>query len=521
MELYRRIRKNRWLSGAIIAAILFLIYFLFFRGGNDNDIPLIEVSKGSVIQAVTVTGKTKPAEKVDLAFEKSGRVTHVYVEVGDRVVEGQSLVAIDASELSAQLQQANGNVAAQQAKLDELKRGARPEDIRLSETDLENARQNLANDYNGIVDALNDAYAKSDDAVRKQTSGIFSNGEENPQLTFSTVNSQAETDAETMRLLATRELNTWKSELSRLSMNSSQGDLDASLSTGKARLSIIRTFLNRVMDTLIGTNTLSADTASTYKANITTALTSINTALTTINTQTEAIATQKLAIKKATDQLNLKLAGNLPETIKAQEAQVVQAQANASLIQAQMSKTILRAPLQGIVTAQDAKLGAIVSPNTSIVSIIFESNLEIEANVPEVDIGKISVGNSVSITLDALPGETFAGKVVKIDPAETLIDGVVNYKVTIIFNEKDPRFKSGLTANLVIETLKKENVLVLPQYAIIENDDGTFVRIPDGDTTKDIAIKTGIRSQDGNIEILSGVNEHEKVQNIGFKSDAQ
>ena len=122
------------------------------------------------------------------------------------------------------------------------------------------------------------------------------------------------------------------------------------------------------------------------------------------------------------------------------------------------------------------------------------------------------------MTLDALPGETFTGKVIHIDPAQTLVDGVTNYKVKITFDTKDTRVKPGVTANLNIETLKKERVLALPQFGVVEKDEGTFVRKLVNGATKEIPVKIGIRSFDGYVEIISGVGEGEEVLNAGLKT---
>ena len=72
--------------------------------------------------------------------------------------------------------------------------------------------------------------------------------------------------------------------------------------------------------------------------------------------------------------------------------------------------------------------------------------------IPETDIGKVAMGDAVSMTLDAFSGETFTGTVFYIDPAETILQGVVDYKVKVSFNKPDTRLKSGLTANLDIQT---------------------------------------------------------------------
>ena len=102
------------------------------------------------------------------------------------------------------------------------------------------------------------------------------------------------------------------------------------------------------------------------------------------------------------------------------------------------------------------------------------------------------------------------------EPAEIGVVGVADDKIAVIEPKADGRLKGGLTANLSIETVRKENVLILPQFAIIENDQGTFVRKA-GAVSADIPVRIGIRSQDGRVEVVSGVTEEEEVLNIGFK----
>jgi multidrug efflux pump subunit AcrA (membrane-fusion protein) len=97
----------------------------------------------------------------------------------------------------------------------------------------------------------------------------------------------------------------------------------------------------------------------------------------------------------------------------------------------------------------------------------------------------------------------------------------VNYKTTITFSQNDPKIKSGFTANLKIQTMKKDNVLILPQYAIVENDRGAFVKKMNGGNagqTTEIPVTLGIRSQNGMVEIIDGVAEGDRVLNVGIKT---
>jgi HlyD family secretion protein len=505
----------RWQMVTTIIVILFVLgYILLFRSSTPSG-DIVKVERGTVTQEVRITGNTKPLESVNLAFELGGKIVVTNVVVGNHVFPGQILASLDQNQLLAQRAEQQANIESEQAKLQEMRKGSRPEDVQIKQAALAKANQDLDSEYQGIPDAISNAYIKADDAIRKQIDTLFQNADnQSVQLSFSVNDAQLKNNLESNRLTASSYLNDWKNELSGLSNTNSRDTLDKALAHANERLTFFQNFLADLMTGVNKSLALSASQIDTYKANVTTARTNVNTVLTSINTVVQNISTKKLAIKQSEADLNRTLAGDTPESIEAQVAQVKQAEAKAQGTEAQLQKTILRAPFSGIVTKQDAKVGEIASPNTPLVSLISDGKLEIEANVPEADIGKVMAGNTVLITIDAFPGETFTGKIRYIDPAETIVDGVTNFKTKINFDKIDPRLKSGLTTNLVIKTLEKNNVLILPHYAITENSDGAFVEKKQGDQTTRVTITIGLRGQDGKVEILSGVAEGDTVISI-------
>jgi RND family efflux transporter MFP subunit len=484
---------------------------------------LVTVTRGDIRDEVLVTGSTKPVKNIDLAFAHGGTITRVYVDVGAKVSPGQPLVELDVVELSAQLREAQANTASAQAKLDALKRGSRPEDIQITQTQIDKAEQDLANDYNGVLAILFDAYAKSDDAIRNQINAFFTGADtESPQLVFSVNDSQIQTDVQSGRLLAGNRLDTWKDELSALNTtmsSNSSATLDNALTNAQTHLTLMLTFLGKTMDAIVNSITLSSATITSYKTNVTTARNEVTVAITNVNSIVQTIASQKIVIQQSKDQLALQRAGSSEEDVRAQQALVDQTMASAAVIEAQLSQTVLRSPIAGTVTKQDAKVGGVAQASQSLVSIISADNLEIISNIPEVDIGKIELNDPAIITFDAFPGEKFSGKVVEIDPAETILDGVVNFQITTILDTPNSRLKSGLTANLEIETKKKTGVLIVPSAAVIQNDSGTFVNRYENGITTQIPVTLGIRDQGGNVEIVSGVNEGERLVNVGLKTN--
>ncbi len=418
----------------------------------------------------------EPAENVDLAFEKSGTVTGVYTDVGEIVSASQKLAELDTSELAASLAKAQADVATQQS-------------------DLNKTEVILANYYASAPDILNDAYTKSNDAVKTQIDPMFTDTDiNNPQLTFSVLNSQEVTDAQSQRLQMNNILSDLLTEINQL-IPSSSSMVEATLADTQSKLTTTRTFLDLLAKVVDDSNNLTASTASTYKTSLTTARNEVNTALTNINDEE-----QNVAVEKA--------------TASSDQAAIESSQADIQNIQAQISKATLYSPIDGTVTREDAKVGEIAPANTTLISVITASNLEVDADIPEADIAKVKIGNPAAITLDAYGSDVvFDAKVISIDPAETMIEGVATYKTKFQFVKNDSRPKSGMTANIDVMTDKHENVVLIPQRAVTAQTDGKYVLVDNGNPQKpeERLVQTGLRGTDGNVEITDGLREGEKV----------
>lgn len=531
----------------IVLALGGVGWYAYSQRSQPVQYEFVTVKKDKLVQEVDVTGRVSAAESVDLAFEQGGRISFLNIKVGDKVEKNSDLARLDSAELSASLAKASAALDMEKVRLSELQKGPRAEEISISENKVSQAKQtvidaetnlknvksssetSLTNVYADTVDVINDAYSKSDDAVNKQIEGVFTGTlTVSPQLSYITSNSQAEYDSETGMVNSQNALVDLTNILSR---NLNEGfEYDKALSETKTKLILIRDFLNRIGDTLNVSNSLSASALSTYRTSLNTARTNINTALTNINTQEQAILTQKQsnttslssaetsvndakqALTIAENQLALLKAGSTSDEIASQQTKIKQAEAGVAGILAQLSNMVLRAPISGVITEVNIKRGEIVGMNTKAVSLISESEFEIKADVPEADIAKVSVGDVASVTLDAYGEDTyFNASVVSIDPAETIIEGVPNYQVTLQFNEQDARIKSGMTANVTMRTEEKDSVIAIPQRAITVRDNDKIVSILEGEIAKEVVVKTGVRDSFGNIEIIEGLSEGQKV----------
>lgn len=526
-------------------------WFAFLKKPKQPEYTYITAKMGVLVQEVSITGRIKPTQSVNLSFENAGRVTGVYVEIGDEIIKWQKLVTLNSAELNSELAKFEAQLEAEQIELTNLKKGTRQEEIDIAQTTVNNAEKevenaeinlenvqntadiNLNNLYDEIADLLYATYAVADDAVTKQTSEMFSNDStDNPYLTFSTSDSQARIDSEWQRVLSRDALSDLKTTTDNLtSIHSAR---EQALTNAENYLIIIRNFLNRLNDSLNTSINTSETTINTYKGYVNTARANIISKITSINSQQQLIVSQEAAnqqnistaqssittaqntLDSAKKQLALKQAGSTAEQIQAQKAKIKQSEANIQNVESKISKNTLYSPIQGIVTAQTAKTGEIVSANVIVVSVISKSDYKIETNVPEVDIAKVKLGNTAEFTLDAYNTYTiFKARVTAIDPAETIIKGVATYKVTLELTEKDERIKPGMTADISILTARKENVISIPARAVITQNGKKFVRIlllSNGATNvEEQTVETGLMGSGGNIEILQGLRDGDKV----------
>ena len=527
-------RKKLLIIIAVIIVLAFISYLVFVRNGAPEY--LIEaVAKGAVIKEVSETGAVKISEQINLSFKYAGRIDEVYVKTGDNVEAGQSLAKTDTDQLYIELAGNQAALEVTQADYDKLLAGSSVEEIKVAEADVLNtqitldnkkqvledvkaeAEENLNQDYEGALDDLDGAYLKIynafnivSDVQRKYFTGSDQEGinvRNNKDITENALN-EADYYIDQARLGSQGEINTALSEVKTL------------LLEVRDSLEIIRnmTEASTYRDTVTSTDKTSLDT---QKTNINTGYTNLITAQqdiattkitnqTNINSAQADVATAEANLQKKQDELALKKAGPTQENINLYSAKIKQAQANISLSQNKISEAILRSPAKGKIAGINKRAGETVQPTDSIISFLAEGPFQIEVDIYEEDIIDVKIDNFVRINLPAFPNQTFSGRVISIDPAEKLIDGVVYYEVNIIFETFSENIKPGMTADIVIETAKKENVLVIPKASLKKINGDKIVRVLEKNQVQEKKITIGLEGEEY-IEVISGLTEGEQV----------
>ncbi len=508
--------KKRWIWVAIgVVALIIVISLLASGSKSSND--TVKIERGSVVAEVSVTGSVKPAHSLDIAFERPGRIASIRARVGDKVAKGQYLITQENGDVFAQVEQAQAQLKAQESKLAQLERGARPEDIEIQRVTLQGVKNDLANYYVNAINIINDAYSKSNDAINKQLDGLFYGANsDTPNLSFTPDNDyQLKASIEAQRLIVTKELNKWAAEVANLTPSSSPDFILETLINSQDHIGIVRNFLNAMLSMLTNTGSLPLSTLTIYKTNINTGLTNVNLAASSLTSQQQAIVAQKTLLQKTQSQLDLMIVGSDPQDIAYQKSQVDTARANLIYYQSQLAKTIIAAPFDGIVTKIVPEIGDIVSANVPVVSFIGTGNFQIDVNVAESDISKVKIGNQARVTLDAYGSDVvFSADIIALDLSATVLEGVATYKAVLQFNQEDNRVLPGLTANVDILSDKKDDVLFAPTRNIIGKDGKKYLRVIvdlKKMKTEDVEVKVGLVGSDGRTEILSGVSEGDLI----------
>lgn len=491
----------------VIAAIGF---FVFRSQGSSYE--TATVTRGAITQEVLASGNVASPDTIDLQFQGSGRLVYLPVKVGDHVSAGATLARLDTSVMEAQRAQAQAAAAAQQAQLGSLQDGTRPEQLAVTEAQVDSDQTALAQANQAIINAIQNAYTQSDDAVHNKTDQFFSNPRSfNPLVTFSSSNVQLQTNVQSERAAAEATLANWQVDLAHISaIDPAPAVLEA-----EANLAAIMQLVsdaNGLLNSAISNNQqASATTIAGWIASVATARANVNAAITTLTSAVTAQKAAAAALDRDKKNLSLEQAGSTEHVLDAQEALVQQAQASVAAIDAQIGQMQLMAPVGGTITAVNVERGETMAPGVVAITMIPDATLQIDVNLSEDNVAFVKIGDTVRITLDALPNRELPGVVTEIDPAQTVIGGAIYYKTTVMFTTPQPLVKPGMTANIWIETGMATSTLRVPASAISTTGTSTYVQLLDGGAVTKQQVETGLKGQDGMIEITAGLSEGETV----------
>jgi len=493
------------LIALLCAGAVGIAFFVFLNRNQEPAYDSVTASRSNVIQEVSVTGKVRAAQSVNLSFEKTGTVALVPVRIGQHVETGQVLARLSTQD--AEKQARDAQVALEAAQLELQKRRAEHQQFLRGDTLHKGYEDGLAvlaslyDDFEPILDALDDIYFGSNFSNSSEANiQYYANYLQNNAAVFRLTRLYAETETLYENGIADYRIAERGSGEARLRAIQSGYNLAIKAAeTVKTGRDLVREFQDTV---------LTGTTVHQYQTTIDGHANDLASYATSTNSYLEDLLT-------ITNTINAELdtADTYPLDIVALELAVQQKENALQDAKENVEKYYIITPVDAVITKQDLTIGESVTANTPVITIISKAQFEIEAHIPEADIAKIATGNTATVTLDAYgPDQVFKAMVTEIDPAETIIEGVTTYRTTLQFPEPDNRIRSGMTADVTIATAQKENVIAVPQRAIVRQNGNRFVRVVQANgAIEQVQVETGLQGSDGRVEIISGLTEGDQV----------
>jgi len=505
----------------LIAIGIFLLLGLgIYKGFFEEKKPtfeLVEVVRGNIVEEISETGRVSRGEEISLSFENSGKIETIYVKVGDLIRTGGILAKLDTSQLKIQLQEAQANFEIAEAELDKLLAGATTEEIKIAETEVKNseisleiAKENLSQAYEDALNTLDDSYLKLYNAFNEVDS---------IQRSYFNSNDQESIKVRENKEKIEKTLSQAQSHLDAAKDDPKNANIEVALSEMKDSLETTSESLEEIRE-ICETPYYRSVVSSTDKDSLDDHRSYINTALSNVLGAQQTISSMKLSVdsaegdfQKAKDKLSQIKAEPRQEDISLYKAQVKQAQAQINLLEIKIQESILTAPTAGEIIKVNKKAGEIVQSASGecVISLLPSNPFQIKVDIYEEDVVKINIGDSVDIDLVSFPNKTFNGKIISIEPAEKLIEGVVYYETTIDFTDTSKGIKPGMTADVLIQKIIKENVLLIPEGAIEKEAGKTVVQVLKNGQLQEREIEIGLEGSDDMVEVISGLEEGERV----------
>lgn len=398
-------------------------------------------------------------------FQNSGQIKTINVKVGDKVKAGQALASLDTADLQVALVSAQAGLDSAQAKLAAAKRAPLPSEIKAAEASLASAQA-------ALQAAVNKTAHLSDQLIIEQ----------------SNVNDAAQ------------RLNDAQNTYSNL--------FEYNLPTTRGRAAFVPP----------AGQAWSSQKAALDNAQIDYQVAVANYNLAAANVNDSSVQSAAAQVKQAQSSLDTLKNTPLPEDVQVAELAVKDAQIALDQAKANLLKSQLIAPFDGVITNVNIQVGQQSSVSAQPIVLADLSQLEAQVTVAETDVPRIQVGQPAQMTFDALTGQTFSARVVEVAYVGTVTSGVVNYPVTIALDQlsasatqsASQQVRPGMTANVTIVVEQRDNILLVPNRAVKTSGKQKIVNVVvDGKPTP-VNVTLGM-SGDTQSEVVSGLNEGDVV----------
>ena len=187
-------------------------------------------------------------------------------------------------------------------------------------------------------------------------------------------------------------------------------------------------------------------------------------------------------------------------------------QAAYNLARLEYSYTEIRAPIDGVVSERFIKVGNTISANDPVFRVTDMEPLLGYLFVPEKEFRRLRPGQPAQVSVDAIPGKTFEASILRVSPVVDPETGT--FKVTLAVTDPDKRLKPGMFGRFQVIHERRENALLIPRMAVIEDETQTSVFVVEEGIARRRSIQTGY-SRGEHVEIVEGLSGDETVVTLG------
>ncbi len=439
----------------VLAAVGGIWLLLRQRQAKAQDAAVLrtaQVQNGLLEITVSASGNVAAAQRGDLIFMVPGTVAEINVKVGERVRKHQVLARLDTADLERAVRQSEILLEQAQLALQQAQQGPSEGDLRVAQAAV-----------NSTAQALDAARTAKDLAISQKDTNLEQAIQQRDQAKALYEDLQARVDA--------GELPQWIADQAYIQYQQAEAQVKALEGTsGDLQVKQAKT-----------------QWLSAYSAYV-----------------------------QAKEALARLQAGASETQLRQLELQVEQAQINLEQAQSRLQQATLSAPFDGVVAAVNLREGAPAPTGMAAITILDDSTYYINVTIDETDIGKVAVGQPVTVTLDAYPNEKLTGRVDTIAPAATNIGGIVFYGVKVKLDPTDKvAVRDGMTASVLIVTDSIPDALLIPNWALrTEQVNGvtvtyTYVQASEG-SLKKVELKTGARNESFT-QVLEGLQAGDTV----------
>ncbi len=518
--------------GVIIVVIVAVLLWMRARTGHDgppSDLEIVAVQRGTVQLTVSADGVLKPLTTVMIKSYAGGEIEILAVEVGDKVKAGDLIATIDPTDSRTAYEQALADLHAAQARLTQAREQAnvQPALTRASINQAEASYNAVLRDMERLQRATHpQTYTQVRSALDKAQSSLGGAQKDVERLQKAT-HPQAEAQARSALDRAQANLDIAETELTRAEGLKAEGYVPQSeVDTALNRRDLAKAELVSAQerwDTLAAEQSAELASAQARVDQAQAELVSAQKRWDTLAAEQSAeLQSAEARVAQAQAGLDQAQANAVQERLRT--ADVTSAQASVARAQAQVDNakimldyTTVRAPRDGVILQKIVEQGTIVTSGrsvvgqgTDIVQLGDLTKMFVEVQLDEVDVGKVQVGQPVSISIDAFPDEQFQGVVTRIDPQAVSQQNITTVLTTVQVKNPDKRLKPEMTTTCEFLVGQVESALYLPSRAVEKMDGKYGVMVAAGQELTTASVQVGLVG-DENTEIVAGLKEGDEV----------